>query len=195
LAIWARRRRDRTGRHFPAFFTGFGAIIVLPLGVHLALGSPLGWELPELKGLNFTGGVSVPPSFCALIVALSAYTSCFIAEIVRSGIQSVSKGQLEAAGALNLPANWTLRRVVLPQALRVIIPPLISQYLNVTKNSSLAIAIGFPDLVSVWMNTSLNQSGRAIPIVAMTMAFYCLVSISVSLVMNYYNARAQIKER
>ncbi|MEM8693381.1 MAG: ABC transporter permease subunit [Pseudomonadota bacterium] len=195
LAIWARRRRDRTGRHFPAFFTGFGAIIVLPLGVHLTLGSPLGWELPELKGLNFTGGVSVPPSFCALIVALSAYTSCFIAEIVRSGIQSVSKGQLEAAGALNLPANWTLRRVVLPQALRVIIPPLISQYLNVTKNSSLAIAIGFPDLVSVWMNTSLNQSGRAIPIVAMTMAFYCLVSISVSLVMNYYNARAQIKER
>ncbi|MEM7687233.1 MAG: ABC transporter permease subunit, partial [Pseudomonadota bacterium] len=101
----------------------------------------------------------------------------------------------EAAGALNLPPNWTLRRVVMPQALRVIIPPLISQYLNVTKNSSLAIAIGFPDLVSVWMNTSLNQSGRAIPIVAMTMAFYCLVSLSVSLVMNYYNKRALLKER
>jgi general L-amino acid transport system permease protein len=151
--------------------------------------------MPELKGFNFVGGTSVPPSFCALIVALSAYTSCFIAEIVRSGIQSVSKGQLEAAGALNLPANWTLRRVIMPQALRVIIPPLISQYLNVTKNSSLAIAIGFPDLVSVWMNTSLNQSGRAIPIVAMTMAFYCLVSLTVSLVMNRYNKRALLKER
>lgn len=195
LYIWARRRLDRTGRQFPALRTGLAAIICLPLAVHLALGSPLGWDVPALRGLNYTGGMSVPPSFCALIVALSAYTSCFIAEIVRSGIQSVSKGQREASAALNLPPNWTLRRVILPQALRVIIPPLISQYLNVTKNSSLAIAIGFPDLVSVWMNTSLNQSGRAIPIVAMTMAFYCTVSLCVSLIMNYYNARAQLKER
>ncbi|MEM6586542.1 MAG: amino acid ABC transporter permease [Pseudomonadota bacterium] len=195
LYVWAKRRRDKTGKQFPALLVGLAAIVVLPVGMHLALGSPLDWDIPELKGLNFTGGVAVPPSFCALIVALSAYTSCFIAEIVRSGIQSVSKGQREASAALNLPANWTLRRVVLPQALRVIIPPLISQYLNVTKNSSLAIAIGFPDLVSVWMNTSLNQSGRAIPIVAMTMAFYCSVSLTVSVIMNYYNARAQLKER
>lgn len=195
LYRWAAVRLDKTGKAFPAISTGIAVIILVPLAVHLALGSPLTWDVPVLKGFNFVGGTSVPPSFCALIVALSAYTSCFIAEIVRAGIQSVSKGQLEAAGALNLPSNWTLRRVVMPQALRVIIPPLISQYLNVTKNSSLAIAIGFPDLVSVWMNTSLNQSGRAIPIVAMTMAFYCLVSLSVSLVMNYYNKRALLKER
>ena len=192
---WEAARRDRTGQAFPAISTGIAIIILVPLIVHLAAGSPLSWDMPVLQGFNFVGGMSVPPSFCALVVALSAYTSCFIAEIVRSGIQSVSKGQLEAAGALNLPVNWTLRRVVLPQALRVIIPPLISQYLNVVKNSSLAIAIGFPDLVSVWMNTSLNQSGRAIPIVAMTMAFYCLVSLSVSLAMNRYNRSVQIKER
>lgn len=195
LYVWARRRQDKTGKPFPAITAGLAIVVLVPLAVHLALGAPLSWEVPVLKGFNYVGGVSVPPSFCALIVALSAYTSCFIAEIVRSGIQSVSKGQLEAAGALNLPASWTLRRVVLPQAMRVIIPPLISQYLNVTKNSSLAIAIGFPDLVSVWMNTSLNQSGRAIPIVAMTMAFYCTVSLCVSLIMNAYNKRVQLKER
>ncbi|PWK58126.1 amino acid ABC transporter permease [Roseicyclus mahoneyensis] len=188
-------RRDRTGKSFPAISSGIAMVILVPMVVFLATGSPMEWTMPVLQGFNLVGGISVPPSFCALIVALSAYTSCFIAEIVRSGIQSVGKGQLEAAGALNLPANWTLRRVVLPQAMRVIIPPLISQYLNVTKNSSLAIAIGFPDLVSVWMNTSLNQSGRAIPIVAMTMAFYCIVSLSVSLVMNRYNRSVQLKER
>ncbi len=195
IYVWARRRQDKTGKPFPAISTGIAIVILFPLAVHLVLGSPLSWEIPVLQGFNYVGGLSVPPSFCALIVALSAYTSCFIAEIVRSGIQSVSKGQLEAAGALNLPSGWTLRRVVLPQAMRVIIPPLISQYLNVTKNSSLAIAIGFPDLVSVWMNTSLNQSGRAIPIVAMTMAFYCGVSLFVSLIMNAYNKRVQLKER
>ena len=195
VMIWARRRLDQTGKAFPAITSAIAIVVLVPLLTHLLVGSPLGWDLPVLKGFNYVGGASVPPSFCALIVALSVYTSCFIAEIVRSGIQSVSKGQLEAAGALNLPSGWTLRRVVLPQAMRVIIPPLISQYLNVTKNSSLAIAIGFPDLVSVWMNTSLNQSGRAIPIVAMTMAFYCSVSIFVSMIMNVYNKRVQLKER
>jgi general L-amino acid transport system permease protein len=186
---------DKTGKAFPAISSAIAIVVLVPLAVHLALGAPLGWDMPVLQGFNYVGGASVPPSFCALIVALSVYTSCFIAEIVRSGIQSVSKGQLEAAGALNLPSGWTLRRVVLPQAMRVIIPPLISQYLNVTKNSSLAIAIGFPDLVSVWMNTSLNQSGRAIPIVAMTMLFYCSVSLFVSMIMNVYNKRVQLKER
>ena len=195
LQIWAKRRREATGKIFPAIRVGLATVILLPTIVHLALGQPLGWDVPALKGFNYAGGVSVPPSFCALIVALSVYTSCFIAEIVRAGIQSVSKGQREAAGALNLPDDWTMRLIILPQALRVIIPPLISQYLNVTKNSSLAIAIGFPDLVSVWMNTSLNQSGRAIPIVAMTMAFYCSVSLFVSLVMNIYNRSVQLKER
>lgn len=195
LFRWARKRQDETGKPFPALSVGAAAVVGLPLVVFLALGSPLGWDIPVLQGFNYRGGASVPPSFCALVIALSAYTSAFIAEIVRSGIQSVSKGQLEAAGALNLPSNWTLRRVVMPQAMRVIVPPLISQYLNVTKNSSLAIAVGFPDLVSVWMNTSLNQSGRAIPIVAMTMAFYCAVSLTVSIVMNQYNKRVLIKER
>lgn len=195
LIRWSKLRQDRTGKPFPALSISAATIVFVPLLVFLTMGSPLTWDVPVLKGFNYRGGVSVPPSFCALIIALSAYTSSFIAEIVRSGIQSVSKGQLEAAGALNLPSNWTLRRVVMPQAMRVIVPPLISQYLNVTKNSSLAIAIGFPDLVSVWMNTSLNQSGRAIPIVAMTMAFYCAVSLTVSLVMNQYNKRVLIKER
>ncbi|TFL19440.1 amino acid ABC transporter permease [Jannaschia formosa] len=194
LYLWSNRRLEKTGQSFPALRVGAALVIGVPALAYLAL-APVSWDMPELQGFNFQGGTSVPPAFCALIVALSAYTSCFIAEIVRSGIQSVPKGQLEAAGALNLPPNWTLRRVVMPQAMRVIIPPLISQYLNVTKNSSLAIAIGFPDLVSVWMNTSLNQSGRAIPIVAMTMAFYCTVSLAVSAVMNVYNKRVQLQER
>ncbi len=195
LQIWAKRRLEATGKTFPAIRLGLATVIVVPVVAFLALGQPLDWDVPALSGFNFVGGTSVPPAFCALIVALTAYTSCFIAEIVRSGIQSVSKGQREAAGALNLPQDWTMRLIILPQALRVIIPPLISQYLNVTKNSSLAIAIGFPDLVSVWMNTSLNQSGRAIPIVAMTMAFYCSVSLFVSLIMNAYNRSVQLKER
>ncbi|MEO0819799.1 MAG: amino acid ABC transporter permease [Pseudomonadota bacterium] len=195
ITRWGRVRAERTGKGFPGLGVGLAAIVLLPLMVYAALGGPLDWNMPELKGFNFRGGASVPPSFCALIVALSVYTSCFIAEIVRAGIQSVPKGQHEAAGALNIPSSWTMRRVVLPQAMRVIIPPLISNYLNITKNSSLAIAIGFPDLVSVWMNTSLNQSGQAIAIVAMTMAFYCTVSLTVSLIMNRYNKRVQLKER
>jgi general L-amino acid transport system permease protein len=195
LKRWAKRRQDATGEPFPAVPVGLATIVVLPVAVFALLGGPLGWDVPELRGFNFQGGLSVPPSFCALVVALSVYTSCFIAENVRSGIQSVSKGQHEAAASLNLRPGLTTRLIILPQALRVIIPPTISQYLNVTKNSSLAIAIGFPDLVSVWMNTSLNQSGQAIPIVAMTMAFYCTASLFVSLVMNHYNRSAMLKER
>ncbi len=195
LKRWAHRRQDATGQIFPALPVGFAAIVFVPLAVFWVLGAPLAWEMPELRGFNYQGGLSVPPSFCALVVALSVYTSCFIAENVRSGIQSVSKGQHEAAASLNLKPSWTMRLIILPQALRVIIPPTISQYLNVTKNSSLAIAIGFPDLVSVWMNTSLNQSGQAIPIVAMTMAFYCAASLTVSLIMNQYNRRVMLKER
>jgi general L-amino acid transport system permease protein len=192
---WARRRLEATGQSFPSVLAGAGLVVLLPTATFLATGSPLDWDIPALRGFNFRGGLSVPPTFCALIVALAIYTSCFIAEIVRAGIQSVSHGQTEAARALGVKPSRIMRFVILPQALRVIIPPLISQYLNLTKNSSLAIAIGFPDLVSVWMNTSLNQSGRAIPIVAMTMAFYCAVSLSVSLLMNLYNRRVQITER
>jgi general L-amino acid transport system permease protein len=195
LRIWARRRQDRTGQPFPALLVGAATVVGLSVLAHFALGRPVTWEIPVLQGFNYQGGLSVPPAFCALVIALSVYTSCFIGEIVRSGIQSVGRGQHEAASSLNLKPSWTMRLIILPQALRVIIPPLISQYLNVTKNSSLAIAIGFPDLVSVWMNTTLNQSGRAIPIVAMTMAFYCVVSLTVSLILNVYNRRVMLKER
>lgn len=195
LKRWAVKRQEATGEVFPAIPVGLALVVLLPLAVFWLLGAPLAWEIPELQGFNYRGGMSVPPSFCALVVALAVYTSCFIAEIVRAGIQSVSRGQHEAAGSLNLKPSWTMRLIILPQALRVIIPPLISQYLNVTKNSSLAIAIGFPDLVSVWMNTSLNQSGQAIPIVAMTMAFYCTASLFVSVLMNIYNRRVMLQER
>jgi len=195
LKRWAKRRQERTGEPFPAIAAGAALIVGLPLVVHALLGGPLAWDLPALSGFNYQGGMSVPPSFCALVVALAVYTSCFIAEIVRSGIQSVGKGQHEAAASLNIKPSWTMRLIILPQALRVIIPPLISQYLNITKNSSLAIAVGFPDLVSVWMNTSLNQSGQAISIVAMTMAFYCAASLAVSALLNAYNRRVMLKER
>ncbi len=191
----AKAIREATGRIAPTAAPVLGLALGLPLAVFVVTGAPLGWDNPQLRGFNFVGGLNIPPSFCALIIALSIYTSCFIAEIVRAGVQSVSHGQTEAARALGVPPGRTMRSIILPQALRVIIPPLISQYLNLTKNSSLAIAIGFPDLVSVWMHTSLNQSGRAIPIVAMTMGFYCLVSLAVSLLMNQYNRRILIKER
>lgn len=195
IRLWARARLRATGRPFPAMLIGIGLILLLPAATFLVAGKPLAWDWPVLRGFNFAGGLSVPPAFCALIVALSIYTSCFIAEIVRAGIQSVGHGQTEAARALGVKPSRTMRFIILPQAMRVIIPPLISQYLNITKNSSLAIAIGFPDLVSVWMNTSLNQSGRAIPIVAMTMAFYCAVSLCVSLALNFYNRRMMLAER
>jgi general L-amino acid transport system permease protein len=195
LIRWAGARRRATGQAFLAGLVGAALIVLLPLVAFLLNGGPLAWYWPALRGFNFVGGFSVPPSFCALIVALSICTSCFIAEVVRAGIQSVGHGQAEAACALGVKPSRTMRFIILPQAMRVIIPPLISHYLNITKNSSLAIAIGFPDLVSVWMNTSLNQSGRAILIVAMTMGFYCLVSLCVSLVLNVYNRRMQLTER
>ncbi|MBA4268538.1 MAG: ABC transporter permease subunit [Bosea sp. (in: a-proteobacteria)] len=192
---FARREREQAGRIRPVIAPVLALLVVPPLLAALVAGAPLAWDMPQLRGFNFVGGINIPPSFCALIIALSIYTSCFIGENVRSGVQSVSRGQTEAARALGVPPGRTMRSIILPQALRVIIPPLISQYLNITKNSSLAIAIGFPDLVSVWMNTSLNQSGRAIPIVAMTMGFYCLVSLAVSLAMNRYNRAILIRER
>lgn len=194
-ARFARRERENTGRIRPVLLPVLALLIVPPLLATLVAGAPVTWDMPQLRGFNFVGGINIPPSFCALIIALSIYTSCFIGENVRSGVQSVSHGQTEAARALGVPPGRTMRSIILPQALRVIIPPLISQYLNVTKNSSLAIAIGFPDLVSVYMHTSLNQSGRAIPIVAMTMGFYCLVSLAVSLAMNRYNRSILIRER
>jgi len=148
-----------------------------------------------MGGFNFSGGITAIPELGALLLALTIYTATFIAEIVRSGIVSVQSGQTEAALALGLPPRRVLRLVVIPQALRVIIPPLTSQYLNLTKNSSLAVAIGYPDLVNVFMGTSLNQTGQAVEIVAMTMAVYLTISLSISFLMNIYNRAVALKER
>ncbi|MEQ5854836.1 amino acid ABC transporter permease [Halomonas sp. EF61] len=195
LGIYARRLQHRTGKALPVYWLGSALIIGLPLLVFVASGSPLAWDVPSLKGFNFSGGITVIPELMALWLALSIYTASFIAEIVRSGIQSVPKGQIEASRAIGLPGNITLRKVVIPQAMRVIVPQLTSQYLNLIKNSSLATAIGYPDLVAVFAGTSLNQTGQAIEIIAMTMAVYLTISLVVSALMNVYNARTLLKER
>ena len=195
LLRWARKRQDATGQRFPAWPVSLAAMIGLPLVVFWLAGSPLSWQAPALKGFNFQGGMRLIPEFIALWLALTLYTAGFIGEIVRSGIQAVSKGQTEASQALGLKPGQLLRLIVLPQALRVIIPPLTSQYLNLTKNSSLATAIGYPDLVSVFMGTTLNQTGQAVEVVAMTMAVYMTISLSISLFMNLYNRAVALKER
>ena len=192
---WARRRQERTGQQFPAIRVALALIFGLPLAAAALTGFPLTWDLPELKGFNFTGGTRVLPEFAALLLALSLYTGAFIAEIVRSGIQSVSHGQTEAALALGLRPATTTRLIVIPQALRVIVPPLTSQYLNLTKNSSLAVVIGYPDLVSVFSGTVLNQTGQAVEVIAITMAVYLTISLIISLFMNWYNRRVRLVER
>ena len=195
LARWARRRRELTGREFPALPTSLVLVLVLPTAAFWLAGSPVSWELPVLGGFNFRGGIAVIPEFTALLVALSVYTAAFIAEIVRAGILAIPTGQTEAAAALGLRRGKILRLVVIPQALRVIIPPLTSQYLNLLKNSSLATAIGYPDLVNVFAGTTLNQTGQAVEVIAMTMAVYLTVSLAISLLMNWYNARIALVER
>ncbi|WP_372926102.1 amino acid ABC transporter permease [Marinobacter sp.] len=195
LRVWAKRRQLATGQLFPMFRVGVAILVIVPLLGYMAGGAPLEWDMPELRGFNFGGGIAIIPELAALWVALSLYTASFIAEIVRSGIVAVSKGQTEAAKALGLPNGLTLRLVVIPQAMRVIIPPLTSQYLNLAKNSSLATAIGYPDLVAVFMGTTLNQTGQAVEVVAITMAVYLTISLSISLFMNIYNRAVAIKER
>jgi general L-amino acid transport system permease protein len=198
-SIWlsqrARRRREQTGQATPALPWSLALLVALPLVVSAVAGFPLTFSLPALSGLNFEGGFVVLPELLALVVALSTYTASYIAEIVRAGIAGVSKGQTEAAQALGLTRGQTLRLVVVPQAMRQIIPPLTSQYLNLTKNSSLAIAIAYPDLVSVFAGTSLSQTGQAIEIIAITMAVYLTISLLTSLFMNWYNARIALTER
>lgn len=191
----ARKVQEKTGQQWPMFWIGLGLIIGAPLLTYFITGRPLDWSFPELKGFNFQGGVRVVPELVVLWVALSIYTASFIAEIVRSGIQSVSHGQTEAAHALGLDHSRTLKLVVIPQAMRVIIPQLTSQYLNLTKNTSLATAIAYPDLVAVFAGTTLNQSGQAIEIIFMTMLFYLSVSLLISLFMNWYNAKMALVER
>ncbi|MED5500325.1 MAG: amino acid ABC transporter permease [Pseudomonadota bacterium] len=195
FGLFAKRRQARTGQALPVYWIGAAIIIGLPLIVFLATGSPLKWMLPEMAGFNFRGGINILPELLALWLALSIYTAAFIAEIVRSGILSVSHGQTEAARSLSLPEAITLRKIVIPQAMRVIVPQMTSQYLNLIKNSSLATAIGYPDLVAVFAGTTLNQTGQAIEIIAMTMAVYLVISLTVSFLMNLYNARTLLKER
>jgi general L-amino acid transport system permease protein len=195
LGHWAKRRRVRTGHEFPLLWINLGLIIAAPLAVLVAMGVPIGFAKPELRGFNFIGGVRLIPEFVALLLALTTYTAAFIAEIVRAGILAVPRGQTEAALALGLRRGLTLRLIVVPQALRVIVPPLSNQYLNLTKNSSLAVAVGYPDLFAVFAGTTLHQTGQAIEIIAITMAVYLAISLLTSGVMNWYNAHVRIAER
>jgi general L-amino acid transport system permease protein len=195
LRSWAQRRQARTGEQFPVLWIGCALIVGLPLAVLAATGFPIGFQKPELRGFNFVGGVRLIPEFVALLIALTTYTAAFIAEVVRAGVLAVPRGQTEAASALGLRRGLTLRLIVVPQALRVIVPPLTNQYLNLTKNSSLAVAVGYPDLFAVFAGTALNQTGQAIEIIAITMAVYLVISLLTSALMNWYNARLRIVER
>jgi general L-amino acid transport system permease protein len=191
----ARLKQEATGEQSPILSVSAGLIIGLPLLLFLALGSPLSFDVPQLRGFNFQGGMPLYPEFVALLVGLTLYTAAFIAEIVRSGIAAVSRGQTEAAYSLGLKPGPTLRLIVIPQALRIIIPPLTSQYLNLTKNSSLAVAIGYPDLVQIFAGTVLNQTGQAVEVIAITMGVYLTISLVTSAFMNWYNARVALVER
>ncbi len=195
VAHKARKMRELTG-HNKAYARNYILIGVICLGGYLSLwGVPFEADLPALKGFNFRGGLSFTPEFVALLVALSLYTASFIAEIVRAGVLSVSKGQFEAAKALGLPTSVSMNKVIIPQAMRVIIPPLTSQYLNLTKNSSLAAAIAYPELVSVFAGTALNQTGQAVEIIFITMSIYLFLSLLTSFLMNTYNARVALVEK
>lgn len=182
------------GQPRPSWPYAIALVIVLPGLLSLMLGAHWSIELPELRGFNFVGGLTLAPEYFALLIALVTYTSAFIAEIVRSGIQAVPKGQWDAAKALGLRRSFVLKQIVLPQALRVIIPPMTSQYLNLTKNSSLAVAVGYQDIVSI-ANTTLNQTGQAIEAIALIMMVFLTISLSISFFMNWYNARIALVER
>ena len=194
LRRWARLRQAETGQIFPVFRVSVGILLLLPFITWLVGGAPTAMSVPELKGFNFQGGVNVSPEFAALLMGLVLYTAAFVAEAVRAGIQSVSKGQREAAMSIGLKTNQVLQLVILPQALRVIIPPLTSQMLSLTKNSSLAVAIGYPDFVSV-ANTTMNQTGQSLEGVALIMLVYLIFSLSTSAFMNWYNKKVKLVER
>ena len=189
LRFYAQRQLFQSGRMMTIWPYIVGLLIGLPLIASLVFGAPVSFEIPVLRGFNFAGGSRIIPEFVALTLALSTYTGAFIAEVVRAGILSVHKGQMEAGSSLGLSRGATLRLIVVPQALRVILPPLTNQYLNLTKNSSLAVAIGYPDLVSVFAGTALNQTGQAIEIIGITMGVYLLISLVTSTIMSFYNWR------
>jgi general L-amino acid transport system permease protein len=198
--VWAKRIQAQTGKQYPIGLFGVAAILGAPILVWLVLAAiggtnPITFDIPEKQRFNLRGGMQVFPEFVALVLGLVTYTAGFIAEVVRAGILAVSRGQTEAAYSLGLPPGRTLKLVVIPQAMRVIVPPLTSQYLNLTKNSSLAVAIGYPDLVQVFMGTVLNQTGQAVEVVAITMAVYLTISLVTSAIMNAYNRRVAIVER
>ena len=200
IRIYARKLQEREGKQLPVFYISIGLLIILPLLSFLIGGVKLDFELPVLKQLAqtsfiFEGGIALPPELIALVVALSLYTSTFVAECVRAGIQGISKGQKEAAASVGLNPNQILKLVIMPQALRIIIPPTTNQYLNLTKNSSLAAAIAYPDLVLVFAGTALMQTGKAIEIVGITMLTYLTISLSIAALMNWYNKRIEIKEK
>ena len=203
LRHYARKRQDKTGEILPVFWLGVGIMAVIPGVVFLSLGSPLFWEMPEFKetgsmlrrGYQPGLGMLVVPEMLAVWLALSLYTAAFIAEIVRGGILAVNKGQTEASYALGIRPNYTLRLVIIPQAMRVIIPPLTSQYLNITKNSSLAVAIAYPELVSVFAGTALNQVGKEIEMIFMMMMVYLTFSLVTAAFMNWYNSKVKLIER
>jgi general L-amino acid transport system permease protein len=192
---WAKRRLEATGQRFPVFLTALLILLAVPLLVFLVSGTHVSWNVPALTGFNFKGGFAAPPEMTALTIGLSIYHATFIGENVRAGIQAVSHGQTEAAQSLGIKDNDRLRLVIIPQAMRVIIPPTTSEYLSLTKNSSLGAAIAYPELVSIFAGTALNQAGRAIEIVGMTMAVYLTFSLLTSFLMNVYNARVALVER
>lgn len=194
LRKWSLKRLEATGHIFPHLSVGLGVIVGVPVLTWLLFGAPTDMDVPSLQGFNFQGGLNMSPEFFTLLLGLTIYTSTYIAEVVRSGIQSVPQGQSEAATSLGLKRSWIMRLIVLPQALRVIIPPLTNQYLNLTKNSSLAVAIGYPDLVSI-SNTTMNQTGQAIEGVAIFMTVYLGISLLISLFMNWYNKRMALVEQ
>ena len=195
IAYWSRQRQNKTGQTFPVFYSSVGLIILFVFLSLLATGFPVTFDYPELKGFNYKGGIKLIPELVALTFALSMYTASFIAEVVRAGIQSVSIGQTEAAKSLGLTYGQILRLVIIPQALRVIVPPLTNQYLNLTKNSSLAAAIAYPDLVLVFAGTALMQTGQAIEIIFMVMGVYLILSILTSIIMNLFNRFMRVAER
>jgi general L-amino acid transport system permease protein len=193
--IWARRRQQRTGEQVPILWMVLTAIFGLPLIIFLVAGKPLTFGIPDMGRFNIRGGLEILPEFAALLLALTVYTAAFIAEVVRAGVLAVPHGQIEAAQALGLRSSTTLRLVVVPQAMRVIVPPLTSQYLNLTKNSSLAVAIGYPDLVQVFAGSVLNITGQAVEVIAITMAVYLSISLVTSLLMGLYGRTTAIVER
>jgi general L-amino acid transport system permease protein len=195
IAIWSKQRQNKTGQTFPVFYSSIGLLISFVFLSMLATGFPVTFDYPELKGFNFRGGIKLIPELVALTFALSMYTASFIAEVVRAGIQAVSLGQTEAARSLGLNPNQILRLVIIPQALRVIVPPLTNQYLNLTKNSSLAAAIAYPDLVLVFAGTALMQTGQAIEIIGMVMGVYLFLSLMTSIIMNLFNRFMRVAER